>query len=405
MWLTSDRIRKVKCDEKKPSCQKCLSSGRTCDGYSSPFRNYSNQPAKHAYIGSINSKISLQPTQFTSDEARSEEIDLLNRYFSTKTLFDVKLPCDEEARQVLEASLTDPAIRHAVSSLKALRADLETSEASSGSDIQQTSSYHYGLQQYSLALRGLASKLSYPDSGGLKSALLCCQVLISIEQVRQNFAAMALHIIRGLRIMHEYRARPHFVSSDNLAPALYNQLPFLDVFIIKMFAAPCKFTEPSQATCVSERTSSESSSSPDQEPVEPRDLRPLAPNKRSELVKIATWTISFLDKVSRVQDTGNAIPLISEKAALLNSLESWLRNLEQTQGRIKPLSSEPLQVLFMRLFYLVLRIVLLGVLDSPEHVEDELRIAIDGLQSLAINVSERIRAQRTYRGSSSDGGE
>lgn len=317
----------------------------------------------------------------------------------------MQLPCDEEARQVLEASLTDPAIRHAVSSLKALRADLETSEASPVSDIQQTSSYHYGLQQYSLALRGLASKLSYPDSDGLKSALLCCQVLISIEQVRQNFAAMALHIIRGLRIMHEYQARPHFVTADKLAPALYKHLPFLDVFIIKMFAAPCKFSEPSQAAYVSERTLSEPSSSPDQESVEPRDLRPLAPNKRSELVKIATSTLAFLDQVSRVQSTGTAIPLISEKSVLLNSLESWLRNLEQTQGRIKPLSSEPLQVSFMRLFYLVLKIVLLGVLDSPKHLDDELRIAIDGLQSLAINVSERIRAQGAYRGSGSDGGE
>lgn len=32
------RIRKVKCDEAKPSCTKCISTGRTCDGYSTlPF--------------------------------------------------------------------------------------------------------------------------------------------------------------------------------------------------------------------------------------------------------------------------------------------------------------------------------------------------------------------------------
>lgn len=31
--LTSLRIRKVKCDEEFPSCHRCVSTGRLCDGY------------------------------------------------------------------------------------------------------------------------------------------------------------------------------------------------------------------------------------------------------------------------------------------------------------------------------------------------------------------------------------
>lgn len=31
--LTGYRIRKVKCDETKPSCLRCTSTGRKCDGY------------------------------------------------------------------------------------------------------------------------------------------------------------------------------------------------------------------------------------------------------------------------------------------------------------------------------------------------------------------------------------
>ncbi len=141
----------------------------------------------------------------------------------------MKLGCDEEARQVLQASLADPSIRHAALSLRALREDLETSGDDPASVLQQTPSYHYGLQQYNMALRSLASNLSSPDSNGLKSALLCCQIFISIEQVRKNYTAMGQHIIRGLRIMHEYRARPEFVAPNKLVPAHQDQLPLLDV--------------------------------------------------------------------------------------------------------------------------------------------------------------------------------
>jgi hypothetical protein len=143
-------------------------------------------------------------------------------------MFDVKLGCVKEARQVLQASLTDPPMRHAVSSLRALREDLEASGDVPASVAQQTPSYDYGLQQYCMALGGLASNLSSPGSNGSKSALLCCQIFISIEQVRGNFAAMALHIIQGLRIMYEHRARPTFGTANRLVPAHHDQLPFLD---------------------------------------------------------------------------------------------------------------------------------------------------------------------------------
>ena len=64
----------------------------------------------------------------------------------------MKLGCIEEARQVLRASLT---IRHAILSLRALREDLKTSGDGAAFIAQQTSSHHYGLQQYSIALGGV----------------------------------------------------------------------------------------------------------------------------------------------------------------------------------------------------------------------------------------------------------
>ena len=313
----------------------------------------------------------------------------------------MKLGCDEEVRQVLPASLTDPPIRHAVLSLKALRENLEISGDGPASVEQQTPSYHYGLQQYSMALGGLASKLSSPASDGLKSALLCCQILISIEQVRKNYTAMAQHIIQGLRIMREYRARPEFVAANRLVPAQRDQLPFLDIFVIKLFAAPCKFADPPATADARETMLSLCLISPHPQPVRSRDLRTIAPNMRTELTRIAASTLEFLGQVSQVESVGIARRLLSEKAALLESLESWLIDLELVQTEIGSPGPELISVSFLCFFHLILKTILLGALDSSPDLHAELRTANDRLQSVANNIDERVRAYTTCSGTSS----
>lgn len=315
-------------------------------------------------------------------------------------MFDVKLECEEEARQVLQASLNDQSIRQAVLSLKTLRKDLETSGDDPASVTQQTRSHYYGLQQYNMALGGLASKLSSQASDGLRSALLCCQIFISIEQVRKNYAAMGQHIVRGLRIMHEYRARPYFTKANRLVSPPHDQLPFLDVFIIKLFAAPCKFAERPAAAVLSGATSTGSLVSAHRQPVGYRGFRTIAPNMRTELTRIATATLEFLSKVSQVKSTETAVRLLCGRAVLLDSLESWLADLHIVQTEFGPAGPEPISVSFLRIFHSILRIILLGALDSSPNLDAELRFENDRMQSVANNVCERLRDYTTCSGTS-----
>ena len=331
---------------------------------------------------------SIRPAS-TLMEVAPEDIHLLDRYFSTKTMFDVKLGCSEEARQILQASLTDPPIRHAVSSLRALRGHLETTGdiAASISVAQQTWSHgcDFGLQQYCMALGGLASNLSR-GSNGLKSALLCCQIFISIEQVRGNHATMIQHVIQGLSIMHEYRSRPDFAA---------DQLPLLDVFIVKLFAAPCKFADP-PATADSSGTMVAVYLTPPQgQTIESRKFRTIAPDKRTELTRIASSTLDFLGllgNMSHVESPGNALRLLlSERASLLDSLELWLVDLELVHSD----GPGPISVSFQRLFHQILKIVLMGALNSSPDPYAELRIENDRLLDMASNIDERVK--RAYR--------
>lgn len=301
-------------------------------------------------------------------------------------MFDVKLGCDEEARQILQASLTDPPIRHAVSSLKALRERLETSGGVAASITHQTPShdYDYGLQEYCMALGGLASGMSSPGSNGIKSVLLCCQLFISIEQVRGNYVAMARHMIQGLSIMHEHRPRPTLNAANRLVPARHARIPLLDVFIVKLFAAPCKFTDrPAETDTGGKATAVFFASPHHHQSAESRNLRKIAPDMRTGLTQIAATTLDFLGKVSRVESAAQALQLLSQKTSLLDSLQSWLDDLELVLLNTSHPQPEPLSVSFMRAFHQILEIVLLGALDSSPDLNAELRTEIERLYRIA----------------------
>lgn len=314
-------------------------------------------------------------------EIAPQDIERLNRCFSIKTMLNVKLGCGEEAKQLLEASRTDPVIQHAIESLRALREDLDATGYGKTAITQQAPSYGYGLKQYNMALGGLVSDMSFQSSNRLKSALLCCQIFISIEQLLGNYDAMSQHIIRGLMIMHESRARPALDDNKELLPACRDQLPLLDVFIVKLFAAPCNFAD-------APKTGAPATS------VESPSHRTLAPDTRRDLTRISESLLEFLDEVSQVQTTECALQLEPKRSALLHSLEAWQINLETSQPETGVSELEPISSSFQRLFYHIMQIVLLGTLDSSPECRLQLLTENDNMQSLANVVGQRVRDYR-----------
>ncbi len=109
--------------------------------------------------------------------------------------------------------------------------------------------------------------------------------------------------------------------------------------------------------------------------------------------------------MSQVESVGIALRLLSEKAALLDSLESWLINLELVETEIGSPGPEPILVSFLPFFHLILKIVLLGALDSSSDLYAELQTENDRLQSVANNVGERVKAYKTCSRTSSGRGE
>jgi hypothetical protein len=205
---------------------------------------------------------------------------------------------------------------------------------------------------------------------------------------------MAQHVIQGLKIMREYRARPSLDGSGTFVPAhrYHEELPLLDVFLIKLYAAPCKFAERSASANLS-GTTVVSPNPSDLQSTEIQSPRMIAPNMRTQLTRIAASTLEFLDSASRVNSAEDAARLLSQKSSLLDSLQTWLVSLELVDIEID--SIQRLSLTFMRLFRQIMKIILLGALDSTPECESELRSEHDQLKRIASDVNEGVRIFRS----------
>lgn len=120
-----DLVRKVKCDETKPACTRCSSTGRVCDGFNSETPNTetaivaANVAADAGRPGPLSSTLTnnRMATSYASDplEARS----LMFFVERTITQFQAFFPDDFWNSHVLQFALSQDSIRHALISLAA----------------------------------------------------------------------------------------------------------------------------------------------------------------------------------------------------------------------------------------------------------------------------------------------
>jgi hypothetical protein len=112
--------------------------------------------------------------------------------------------------------------------------------------------------------------------------------------------------------------------------------PLLDVLIIKLFTAPCKFLDQPASAETKETMGSACLVSSKQHAAQFQDLLAIVPDMRTVFTKIAASTLEFLDHVSQVESVANGIRLLSKKRALLDSLQSWLVDFEFFQAQRRP---------------------------------------------------------------------
>jgi hypothetical protein len=192
----------LKCGEEKPQCQRCITTGRVCDGYSiswSPGIPPVKRSAKDLVMIHYTTCIPAAPYSAISRNAKERRAF---DYFRTRTAVDLIACFDSElwSCYVLQLAQTEPAIRHAVIAIGSLHEHFETSAA----DHKEGSKF--ALQQYSTAIQqvlgSFKSSLDYPT----EIALVLCGLFASFESLEGHYKSALTHIASGIKVLAEQRA-------------------------------------------------------------------------------------------------------------------------------------------------------------------------------------------------------
>lgn len=191
-WLIC-RSRRVKCDERKPHCQKCTRFGRKCGGYPSSIRE--NPKVEVLVLGPPTRSKNLpgttapgllrQPIEAIplSNEKEARFFRIFQEQVRRELAGAFNLSLWD--RLVLQVCRDEPFARHAVVALGALKlahkARSLQSKADSVSNFGDPEEHHaFALTQYERALKYMRTTISDPN-GDLWKALLSCLLVFCFE--------------------------------------------------------------------------------------------------------------------------------------------------------------------------------------------------------------------------------
>jgi hypothetical protein len=184
------RIRRVKCDEKKPYCFRCTSTGRTCDGYS-----ISNK-ARQFYPPPIQIQTSFDlPLSLSSGDPRQLRVIHL---FCHRTANRMSENFEEDTfwkRSAPQLAHSEPAVFHA---LLAVNIVFEQAEQNKGVPVQQISPF--AIESYNKAIQYVIRKDSLSNSDVYVS-LVVCVLFVCLEFMRGDMSLSLRHIQGGFRIL------------------------------------------------------------------------------------------------------------------------------------------------------------------------------------------------------------
>ncbi|RMX84987.1 hypothetical protein D0869_04171 [Hortaea werneckii] len=202
------KIRRVKCDEAKPECNRCTSTGRKCDGYEIPPRRNRALAAQTA----SSPQPCLEVARGTQDELRALEFFHVRTAPGLSSYFDA----DFWTRLVFQISSAEPSIRHAMVAVGALHLQREKGTVTLSMDekahqrdplatsmpVRKPTQVHedpFALVQYNKAIVHLAKRLQDPTAA-TEIALLACILFVCIEFLRGEAELAINHFKSGMGI-------------------------------------------------------------------------------------------------------------------------------------------------------------------------------------------------------------
>jgi hypothetical protein len=204
----------VKCDETKPSCKRCTTTGRRCDGYNLP-----------------------KPLLFEICEDKDERWSF--HYYRDRTASQINSVADRGfwGRVVIQAGYSRDIVRHALVAIGSYHEGVDHLDEGRRSD-----KHKFALQQYNKSINGILKSTAESD---IEEILLSVILFTFFENVRGEWASALAHLQAGLRIYSSWKAahptrlgvtETSIRLEERIAPVL-NQLQIFATGLLQMIPA------------------------------------------------------------------------------------------------------------------------------------------------------------------------
>jgi len=219
----------VKCDESRPGCKNCCSTGRKCDGYGiwatisvpttkehvpvvSVVQDVIPQPRSDSPPGRFNMTVLVSLPSLVTAKLNNEELACLD-FFRSTTI--VKLPgvfySHFWQELVLQASVAEPAVLHAVIALASAHRIEEESlrprgVVSSSDQTELTRREVFTIQEYSKAINLLQNRKTEDRTASLRVVLITCVLFVTLDLLRGEYGNAMTHTQSGWKLMKELQS-------------------------------------------------------------------------------------------------------------------------------------------------------------------------------------------------------
>lgn len=210
------RVRKVKCDASWPACDRCISTGRICDGYGiwGGGGNYYGQRTplllEEHRTGRPQSSISAHTTISTAEEKLAYD------WFLHRTT--VKIPgcfiLDLWESVVLPTSLREEVVLHALLSVSYahFKGTISVEQGVEFANSEPENERRL-LRHYVKAIQALNHNVL--DKENSRTTLISCLLFTYLELLQGHFQTAQGHMFGGLRILRQLRHRDRLPNKQH----------------------------------------------------------------------------------------------------------------------------------------------------------------------------------------------
>ncbi|ETI26628.1 hypothetical protein G647_10389 [Cladophialophora carrionii CBS 160.54] len=224
------KARRVKCDEQKPECQRCLRASRKCEGYPGGGRGLSAQPLplEPASIAAYSIPFKVPGSQADRQ---------LLHYFCCQAAWNLSSCTDPTlwTELILQRANHQPVIRNALVALSSLHKDYLCGELAGTEYETPTPSTSLApvanvktMAVISRCHRQLRNYLARPDASP-DVALVCSLIFYTFESLLGESQRAIWHLDQGLILLRKCQLDHSLASDDPLIPHLSTLLHHLDL--------------------------------------------------------------------------------------------------------------------------------------------------------------------------------